>query len=283
MLRSGCTLKGYLVKTSLFDSLPDDFREHPERFEPAAAEWALDAEGMWRGARSFPSGTPLALACAWLGQLRSFWYSALVRLSDGRSIVFYATGFSRLEEEGFSFGERHILLDSEQPDPKENSLFYVSSIRLDRPFPGTRWLPGSSVLLGPRLDLAHRSASARLDALIALGISRYLRLGQPGDQADERRHAEAASALDARARSRGYQVEGLSWEGDLSTIGGWLAARIPGAGFIYVEGEVDLIEAAERSWLLANGHKDPLARNDAGGIPWQCRQPGDCLLEGGAI
>jgi len=276
------------MRISLFDSIPCDIKKSIAGIKPASAEWLADDMNIFQGRRSYPEDPPLSLACSWLERLRTFWIQSIIRLVDGSVILFNTAGFLRLETKEFSYGNHYILYDEEQGNPKENSVVFLSSNRQDRPFPGTRWLPSGSVLLGPRLRIGNPSAPERLGALVALGVRQYMSLKSAEEMTDEV-HA-LVSLLEEKVAVQGFSVRHVAWEqgkqggglGYEGTLGEWLMAETPALGFIYVEGEADLIEVAERSWLIASGRKDPYAREDAGLFQRQ-RQPGACVIEGGTI
>ncbi len=280
------------MRASLFDSIPVDIRERSDTFDVGSAEWHADDKGMFRCMRNFPAETPLALACSWLEQLRSFWYSSRLRLNDGRTLYFKNEGFSHLEEtEDVKQDDRYILYDTEQQDPKKNSELFLASNRFDRPFPGTRWLPSGSVLLGPRLNIQHSSCENRLDALVALGIRQYLSLRLENKAPVNSQQKAVAVRLEKKTQEYGYSIESHIWKaaekgGGLDnpgTLGEWLISQTPSVGFIYVEGEADLIEAAERSWMKACGRKDPYEQQEGLALFSRQREPGVCIQKGGTL
>jgi len=276
------------MKASLFESIPIEVRENQDRSRLLTAEWSMDEQGIFKGIRKFPEGTPLALACSWLEKLRSLWSASLVRLDDGRVILFTTEGFAHLEAAGFSFSEKFILYDEEQLKEKDNSELFIPASRMDRPFSGSRWLPIGSVLLGPRLRMEDPFLPDRIDALTRLGLRLYVRL-EAEPIAEEQGNA-LFDLLAQKSNDIGFIAEGTTWKvgvegggfGFKGTLGEWLTAKTPEIGFIYVEGEADLIEAAERSWLMANGRKDPYQQEKTAYFQ-RTREPGACIMEGGRV
>lgn len=194
----------------LYDLMPPDVLHDCRGKVVDQVSWAAQPTFCGGGAAVYRDATPLPLAFAWLEPYRAYTNIAIIRFTDGTMLRMRRGKLLEVKKDEDIFPHEPSI----PPVRTRHPIVVGGGMPTDlmmRPFPGTRWLVGGKILMGPLLGAKLPDCKDKAATLMAYGITMVMMLssGQKGSESDFEGVEETIASLSEKTKTRGWTIDSI--------------------------------------------------------------------------